>query len=358
MIRAVRIILAAALGASLFTVRLKPDTTDSGAVRLQPDATNTGSVRLQADPVERGTLRLHYVQKPIGYEKYEIARDGDGLTLTSDFDFTDRGGRVQLAATLRTSADYTPRSFKAAGKSYRFVNVDSDVRIEGSDAIVKADGAEARVPLPPAFYTVDGYAPFAAQMLLLRYWKQHGEPRVIRTVPGLPTNEVLIEPRGREAIRIGSTVVRLERYSIDGVVWGRETVWLDERGALAAAVTRAGGLSFEAVREDILDMLAAAREERKRIRDLNIASQPHVPQTHTGTELPRTHAKKCDPIAMLRIHIGLNLKHESAELFLVGLHRALKRRSTEWRRRDLHEVIEHFADPEVAQRGTKKYRSH
>ena len=29
-------------------------------------------------PVERGTLRLHYVQKPIGYERYEIAPDGDG----------------------------------------------------------------------------------------------------------------------------------------------------------------------------------------------------------------------------------------------------------------------------------------
>ena len=67
-------------------------------------------------------------------------------------------------------------------------------------------------------------------MLLLRYWKQHGQPRVLHTVPGLPVNDVFIEARGREAIRIGSTVVRLERYAIDGVVWGRETVWLDERG--------------------------------------------------------------------------------------------------------------------------------
>ena len=226
MICVVRIILVAALGALLFTGQDHPDG-------------------------EHGTLRLHYVQKPIGYEKYDIARDGDTLTLTSDFDFTDRGGRVQLAATLRTKADYTPLSFKATGKSYRFVNVDSDVRIDGGDAIVKADGTESRVPLSAPFYTVDGYAPFAAQMLLLRYWKQHGQPHLIRTVPGLPVNDVIVEPRGREAIKIGSTVVRLERYAIDGVVWGRETVWLDEHGALAAAITRAGGLSFEAVREDL-----------------------------------------------------------------------------------------------------------
>src|SRR4051794_12061504 len=260
MIRAVRIILAAALGTALFTGWLQPD------------------------PIERGVLRLHYVQKPIGYERYQIVKDGDALALTSDFDFTDRGGRVQLSATLRTTADLTPLSFKATGKSYRFVNVDSDVRIEGRDAIVKADGAESHVPVPAAFYTVDGYAPFAAQMMLLRYWKQHGQPRVIRTVPGLPTNDVFVEARGREAIRIGSTVVRLERYAIDGVVWGRETVWLDEQGVLAAAITRAGGLSFEAVREDLEPALVGfvQRATRDRIADLE-GITTRVPPLKSGT---------------------------------------------------------------------------
>jgi imidazolonepropionase-like amidohydrolase len=277
-------ILAAVLGASLLTttVRLKPDTTGQ-----RNNDHGSGSVRLQADreeTVERGTLRLHYVQKPIGYERYEIVHRGDTLTLTSDFDFTDRGGRVQLAATLRTQADFTPISFKAAGKSYRFVNVDSDVRIEGHDALVEADGAETRVPVTAPFYTVDGYAPFAAQMLLLRYWKGHGEPRVIHTVPGLPTNEVFVEPRGREAIRIGAHEIRLERYAIDGVVWGRETVWLDEHGALAAAITRAGGLSFEAVREDLEPALVGfvQRATRDRIADLEAITR-HTRLLKSGT---------------------------------------------------------------------------
>jgi imidazolonepropionase-like amidohydrolase len=291
MIRAVRIILAACLGASLVTttVAIKTDTT-AATVRLppsplhgfgatgKPDPTQTG------DPVERGTLRLHYVQKPIGYERYEVAREGDVLTMTSDFDFTDRGGRVQLAATLRTKADFTPLSFKAQGKSYRFVNVDSDVRVDGASAIVKADGSEARVPLPAQFYTVDGYAPFAAQMMLLRYWKQHGQPRVLSTIPGLPTNEVFVEARGREAIRIGARVVQLDRYAIDGVVWGRETVWLDEQGALAAAITRAGGLSFEAVREDLEPALVGFVEHatRDRIADLEAITQ-RTPLLKSGT---------------------------------------------------------------------------
>jgi imidazolonepropionase-like amidohydrolase len=247
MISTVRLIFAALLAATTITFSI-PDT---GAT-------------------ERGTLRLHYVQKPIGYERYELARDGDALTLTSDFDFTDRGGRVQLASTLHAKTDFTPVSFKATGKSYRFVNVDSDVRIENGNAIVKADGAESRVPLTGPFYTVDGYAPFAAQMMLLRYWKLHGEPRVLHTVPGLPVNDVYIEARGREAVRIGGETIQLNRYVIDGVVWGRETVWLDQHDTLAAAITRAGGLSFEAVREDLESELVGfvQRSTRDRIADL------------------------------------------------------------------------------------------
>ena len=202
--------------------------------------------------VEHGTLRLHYVQKPIGYERYDIVREGDGLRLTADFDFTDRGGNVHLASTLQTKADYTPRHFTAKGKSYRFVNVDSEVTSDGHEAVVRADGTEARFGVPAAFFTVDGYAPFSAQMFMLRYWKQHGQPPVVWTAPGSsPPNQVLITPRGSDEIRAGSKTVRLERYTVDGVVWGRETIWLDEQGGLAAAITRAGGLAFEAVREDL-----------------------------------------------------------------------------------------------------------
>src|SRR5438093_531206 len=177
-----------------------------------------GLLRAAPDSVERGILRLHYVQKPIGTEKYEIVRDGDTLLLTSDFDFTDRGGRVQLAATLRTKPDLTPIHFTAKGKSYRFVNVDSDVTIDGRDAVVRADGADLHVTVPAQFFTVDGYAPFAAQMVMLRYWRQHGQPRMLTTIPGTPANDVAIEQRGRDTMRVGSRVVTLDRFVVDGVV--------------------------------------------------------------------------------------------------------------------------------------------
>src|SRR5256885_440431 len=69
--------------------------------------------RAQTGAEERGTLILHYVQKAIGAERYTIARDGGALTLRADFDFTDRGGRTQLASTLRTRDDFTPIHFTA-----------------------------------------------------------------------------------------------------------------------------------------------------------------------------------------------------------------------------------------------------
>src|SRR5256885_12771253 len=121
-----RMTIAGAAAVLLLDVSIVAPRTQDARPHAQRDAAGE-------DPVERGTLRLHYVQKPIGYERYTIARAGDGTqTLQSDVDFTDRGGRVQLTATLRTKADLTPIAFRASGKSYRFVNVDSDVRVDGS----------------------------------------------------------------------------------------------------------------------------------------------------------------------------------------------------------------------------------
>ena len=225
--------------------------------------------RLQGPPapLEHGTLRLHYIQKPIGVERWDIARDGDALALSADFDFTDRGGRVQLAATLRARPDFTPLSFRSKGKSYRFVNVDSDIP-----------------HVPDGHFTIDGYAPFSAQMLLVRYWLRHGRPPVLKTVPGQPAHEVIVETRGRESVRIGDRMLRLDSYSIDGVAWGRETLWLDETGALAAAITRAGGLSFEAVRDDLEPALLefVRRATRDRIADLETITRRVAP-VHAGT---------------------------------------------------------------------------
>jgi imidazolonepropionase-like amidohydrolase len=236
---------------------------------------------LSPELVEEATLRLFYLQLPLGYERYSLSRDADDLLLSSDFDFTDRGGRVQLQASLRMAAvDLTPRRFEARGKSYRFVNVDSEVRLEKGFASVRVRNQTSRVSVPERVFTVDGYAPFSVQMMLVRYWNARGRPEVLATIPGEPLNEVRVEHRGRDEVRAGGRVVALDRYTLEGVVWGRETLWLSESGAFAAAVTRAGGLTFEGVREDLADALPtfAALAAEEAVSDLGRISRDIEPR--------------------------------------------------------------------------------
>src|SRR5262249_8128083 len=68
---------------------------------------------------------------------------------------------------------------------------------------------------------------------------------------------VSVEARGDAKLRLNGDVVTLRRFSIDGVAWGREILYLDQTSRFAASVTRANLLPLEGVRED----LAAAHPE-------------------------------------------------------------------------------------------------
>ena len=101
------------------------------------------------------------------------------------------------------------------------------------------------------------YAPLASRALLIRYWEKQGRPASVTVVPGLPARTVRVQARGTDLVSAGGRDVRLRRFTVDGVVWGRETVWLDERDRFAAIVSRIHILPLEAVREDLKDSLPA-----------------------------------------------------------------------------------------------------
>jgi imidazolonepropionase-like amidohydrolase len=195
---------------------------------------------------EHGKLLLFFLQNPVGEETYELDA---GHTLHSDFGYTERGSKIALTATLRMKADLTPERFEAKGKSYRPFSVDAAFEASADEhtARVSEAGKARQTTLPAKFFTVEGYAPFSVQMMLLRYWDSHGKPARLTTFPAeAPGTEATVEVTGQE--RVGGS--RLTRYSIGGIVWGRESIWLDERGAIAAGVSYAGGLPLEAVRPE------------------------------------------------------------------------------------------------------------
>jgi imidazolonepropionase-like amidohydrolase len=224
-------------------------------------------------PAESGTVLVSLIDRPVGRETYSIWPDPDGVTFTADLDLTERGGRLQIAASLRATSDLTPVEFTVKGKSYRFVNVDAAVKVAGGMATVTNLGETKTFAAPRRFFTAQSYAPLSARALLLRYWESHGRPASLPVMPGEPTREVRIEQRGTDAIVAGGRTITLRRFSIDGIVWGRETVWLDEGNRFAAIVSRIHILPIEGVRPDLKDALPSLQKSAIADRMNDLARQ-------------------------------------------------------------------------------------
>ena len=238
---------------------------------------------------ESGKFRLHKFEQLIGEETYTLTSEGNTLTLKTDFKFTDRGSPVPLAATLRTSDSYVPQSSTIKGNTSRMSNIDTEVNVSGPDkagtpgtAAIRQGSDSRTVPVPPTFFTISGYAPVAVQMEMMRYWRAHGQPAKL---PTLPSGTVRIQDRGAESMQINGRNVQVERYTVQGLIWGMETLWMDGANNLAALVsTDAEFDHFEAVRDEYEPALtsfvaSAARDEMAALTEMSQA----LPGRRTGT---------------------------------------------------------------------------
>lgn len=202
-----------------------------------------------APPIlEQGKFTLHKFEQPIGEETYEIRRDGDSIAAKIDFKFTDRGSPVPLTTTFRAAQDLTPRDFEIKGRTARPVTIDETVTIEQGTVHLRSRDKQTDSAAPSGpFFTIAGYAPTTMQMLMVRYWASHGSPAQLTT---LPSGSVKIEPRGQDPIRIGDKDEKLDRYTVEGLIWGRETLWFDANRNLVAAITTDAEFDhFEAIRD-------------------------------------------------------------------------------------------------------------
>lgn len=211
-------------------------------VAQQASSANTSA------PIEHGKFTLHKFEQPIGEETYEIRRDADSLAVTVDFKFTDRGSPVPLSATFRGAPDLTPQAFEIKGRTARSVEIDQSVTIQGETVHLRTRDKQSDATAPSGpFFTIAGYAPTTMQMLMVRYWAAHGSPATLTT---LPHGAVKVEPRGQDTIRVGAKEEKLDRYTIEGLIWGRETLWFDAARNLVAAITTDAEFDhFEAIRE-------------------------------------------------------------------------------------------------------------
>lgn len=202
----------------------------------------------QADSVlESGRFILHKFQQPIGREEYIITRAGDGAALADSFEFTDRGTPVTLGSTALFAADGSTRRVTLRGKDSRQSTLEVTVEVAGDSARVLRDSNITTIRLPQPGFAISGYAPIVLQQQLIRYWASHGRPD---TLPTLPGGRVMITRRGVDTLAVAGDPEPLERYVIAGLIWGRETLWLDANSRLVAAVTIDAEFDhFEALRE-------------------------------------------------------------------------------------------------------------
>lgn len=202
----------------------------------------------EVSTIEQGKFTLHKFEQPIGEETYEIRRDGDSIAAKIDFKFTDRGAPVPLSTTFRAAQDLTPQSFEIKGKTARPVSIDEAVTIDGGSAHFRTRDKQTDAALPSGpYFTIAGYAPTTMQMLMVRYWASHGSPAQLAT---LPSGSVKIDPRGQDTIHVVNKDEKLDRYTVEGLIWGRETLWFDSNRNLVAAITTDAEFDhFEAIRD-------------------------------------------------------------------------------------------------------------
>ncbi len=202
----------------------------------------------QADSaLEEGTFLIHKFKQPIGDEHYRVVTEPGGASLTSTFQFTDRGTRVALVAHLRYTADLTPGHLDVKGNVSRHSTIDAAVDVEGSRARVRSDSTVRDSTVRGLVGLVAGYAPIAIQQAVIRFWEARGRPDTVRTLPG---GWVHVVERGTDTLALADSSVVLRRFGIDGIIWGRETLWLDGADRLVAAVTIDAEFDhLEAIRE-------------------------------------------------------------------------------------------------------------
>ncbi len=196
---------------------------------------------------EQGDFRLHMEMNPIGTEHYELVAGDSGVELTTTFGFVDRGRPDTTRLSLKAAPDLLVQRFSLT----RHAPPTADTRItvdRAGDSLVTSDGARViRRSAPKRYFTIAGYAPFAVQQELVRYWAMHGRPDTLLL---LPDGAATIVAGGRDTVRVAGRDVALQRYTVGGVVWGYETLWFDSKMRLVGAVTNeAGGNHFEVIRE-------------------------------------------------------------------------------------------------------------
>jgi imidazolonepropionase-like amidohydrolase len=201
-----------------------------------------------AQVADSGSFFLHKFAQKIGKETYHIKRNGSKLTYDVDFKFVDRGSAVPLKAQLSTTANHEPLELIIKGSTSRFSTINDSVALSGNTAYIKIGDSLTMQKRMANEFPVAGYSPGTVQMVLLKYWKKHAEPKSIRM---LPKGSVTISRQGKDTLMFMSKPLVLTRYVVGGLIWGNEIIWTDAKDNMVCLITNdAEGDKLEMMKEE------------------------------------------------------------------------------------------------------------
>ena len=184
--------------------------------------------------IDSATFLLHKFQQNIGKEKYSIVRSDSTIEYHIDFKFVDRGSAVPLKAVLKLSNNLEPLSLDLKGKSSRMSTINDTIKIQDGKFWVRVDDSVFTRPLGSRVFPVAGYSPGTVQMIMIQYWKNHGRPANLETIP---FGSVQIKLDGADTFSINNKLSIFDRYMIAGLIWGNELVWTNAEGQLVCLIT-------------------------------------------------------------------------------------------------------------------------
>ncbi len=190
---------------------------------------------------------LHKFARAIGKETDTLTIDSSGYKLASDFLFTDRGRRVPLQTQYTADPKLRPLALSARGRVSRTSALNLTIHVNGATATISENGATSTAAAPPVVFATAGYAPAAMQELLMRTWFAAGQPA---SLPLLPQGDVRIAAAGPLQVDLAGRKETLDGYTVSGLIWGVESLWLNADHQLVALIsTDAEFDHFEAVRD-------------------------------------------------------------------------------------------------------------
>ena len=238
---------------------------------------------------EHGVYLVHLLLHTIGTEEYTIHQlPGGQQVLHTTVTTNDRGTQRTTSTALDFGAQITPIRLEqqtSTGGSAPTPDAASLTEVSASSATIREAGATRTTATPPIAFVGFANMPAALQMMMMRYWLAHHRPArlpILRASAEAPPLEIKLV--GHEAFLVKGHMVRLNRYTVANLVFGREILWMNDSNRLVALMTFAGGLPQEIVLDEYAEATSGLVSSGVRQELLDLADlEREVPVQAQGT---------------------------------------------------------------------------